>query len=213
MYVSSARGDYTGKRVIVSVPTPLYKEIEFSPPLPADKLQLSQSTKLGTYSKMIVAYKEPWWRAKGLCGLLQSSLGPFAVTRDTSDDDRNHYALTCFVVGEPARVWSRQSPEKRREMILGQLSRAFGAFAEVPEPVEVQEQEWIKEQWSQGCPCPSMPPGVMTKLGHALRSPHGKVHFVGTETAFDWKGYMEGAVRSGERGAAEVIQAATKSKL
>jgi monoamine oxidase len=32
------------------------------------------------------------------------------------------------------------------------------------------------------------------------------VHFAGTETAGEWKGYMEGAVRSGERAAAEVVQ-------
>jgi monoamine oxidase len=38
-----------------------------------------------------------------------------------------------------------------------------------------------------------------------LREPVGNLHFAGTETAGDWKGYMEGAVRSGERAAKEVI--------
>jgi len=39
------------------------------------------------------------------------------------------------------------------------------------------------------------------------------VHFVGTETAYEWKGYMDGAVRSGERGATEVVDALTRGKL
>ncbi len=47
----------------------------------------------------------------------------------------------------------------------------------------------------------------MSEVGKALRTPFEAVHFVGTETSFEWKGYMEGAVRSGERGAAEVIKA------
>lgn len=72
---------------------------------------------------------------------------------------------------------------------------------------------WVEEQWSQGCPCPAMPPGVMTDFGHVLRTPHGKVHFVGTETSFEWKGYMEGAARSGERGAKEVIRCFNQAKL
>ena len=47
----------------------------------------------------------------------------------------------------------------------------------------------------------------MSDVGKALRAPFEAIHFVGTETSFEWKGYMEGAVRSGERGAREVIMA------
>jgi monoamine oxidase len=69
------------------------------------------------------------------------------------------------------------------------------------------EQRWALEPWSQGCPCPVMGPGLLSELGHTLRAPSGLVHLVGTETAYEWKGYMEGAVRSGKRGAEEVITA------
>ena len=58
--------------------------------------------------------------------------------------------------------------------------------------------------YSQGCPCPVAPPNLMSDVGKALRAPFEAIHFVGTETSFEWKGYMEGAIRSGERGAAEV---------
>ena len=58
-----------------------------------------------------------------------------------------------------------------------------------------------------------MVPGGLTKFEHVLRAPAGRIHFVGTETAFEWKGYMEGAVRSGERGAEEVLLSLNKSKL
>ncbi|PYH94383.1 FAD/NAD(P)-binding domain-containing protein [Aspergillus ellipticus CBS 707.79] len=57
-----------------------------------------------------------------------------------------------------------------------------------------------------GCPCPALPPGVLSAAGEALRAPFRDVHFVGTETAEEWKGYMEGAVRSGRRGALEAVK-------
>jgi len=38
-----------------------------------------------------------------------------------------------------------------------------------------------------------------------LRAPVGRIHWAGTETATVWNGYMEGAVQSGERAVAEVL--------
>lgn len=159
---------------------------------------------------MILVYDTPWWVEAGLCGLSQSFTGPFTVTRDTSDAEKGHFSLTCFVVGEPGRQWSKLHPHERRAQVLSQVAEVFGHRDEVYKPREVFEQEWVKEQWSKGCPCPVMPPGVMEKLGSALREPVGNLHFVGTETSYEWKGYMEGAVRSGERGAKEVVDALSK---
>ena len=211
--VEAARGRFRCKRVIVSIPTTLYKEIRFDPPLPAAKQKLSDNTKLGCYGKSICVYERPWWREAGFCGLLQSSTGPAGVMRDTSIEDSNHYSLTCFMVGEPARQWGKLPKQERDKAVLAQIEKGFGQYAIVEKPTEIVEQQWIREQWSQGCPCPVMPPRIMTELGHALRSPAGRLHFVGTETAYEWKGYMDGAVRSGERGAKEVLQKLGASKL
>lgn len=144
--VVSARGTFEASRVVVSVPTPLYKEIAFEPSLPAEKISLANSTKLGDYCKMIVFYQSPWWREHDLCGLSQSCHGPFAVTRDTSVDEDGHYSLTCFVTGQPARDWMVLSPADRKKAVLDQLTKLFGPFAKVEEPVEVVEQIWRNEQ-------------------------------------------------------------------
>ena len=58
-----------------------------------------------------------------------------------------------------------------------------------------------------------MGPGGLTEFENVLRASAGRIHFVGTETAYEWKGYMEGAVRSGERGAQEVLWAMNRAKL
>ena len=69
------------------------------------------------------------------------------------------------------------------------------------------EKDWADEEWSAGCYGGRLTPGVWTQLGHALREPIGRVHWAGTETSAVWNGYMDGAVRSGERAAREVLQA------
>jgi monoamine oxidase len=38
-----------------------------------------------------------------------------------------------------------------------------------------------------------------------MRQPVGAIHWAGTETSTYWNGYMDGAVRSGERAAKEVL--------
>jgi monoamine oxidase len=39
-----------------------------------------------------------------------------------------------------------------------------------------------------------------------MTAPVGRIHWAGTETASYWHGYMDGAVRSGERAAAEIVE-------
>ncbi|KAI9734817.1 MAG: hypothetical protein M1834_001895 [Cirrosporium novae-zelandiae] len=201
---------YTCKRVIVSVPTPVYKDISFTPPLSLAKSALASETRCGTYIKAICAFRSPFWRSRHLCGLAQSFAGPASVVRDTSVDEEDNYTLTCFVVGDPGKAWSELPLESRQKRLLSQISTLFkdgdlkGTYNEF---IEMVESEWGTDPWTgYGAPCPSTPPGVLDKYGDALRSVEGRIHFVGTETAGEWKGYMEGAVGSGERGGVEVLR-------
>jgi monoamine oxidase len=50
-----------------------------------------------------------------------------------------------------------------------------------------------------------LPPGTLTRYGHLLREPMGRIHWAGTETATINHGSIDGAVRSGERAAAEIL--------
>ena len=49
-------------------------------------------------------------------------------------------------------------------------------------------------------------PGVLHRLGPLLRNPVGRVHWAASELATFWQGYMDGAVRSGEVAAREVLR-------
>jgi monoamine oxidase len=71
-------------------------------------------------------------------------------------------------------------------------------------PDEYFDMDWTQTRWSTGGPTVIAGPGTLTQFGHALRNPVGRIHWAGTETSDYWQGYMDGAVRSGERAADEV---------
>ena len=61
--------------------------------------------------------------------------------------------------------------------------------------------------WSRGGPVHLLGPGVPTQDREAIWAPIGRLHWAGTETATYWHGYMDGAISSGRRAAAEVLAA------
>ncbi|KAM0744556.1 hypothetical protein ACQRIT_001045 [Beauveria bassiana] len=205
---------YVSKKVLLSVPTSLIPQIEFTPRLPEPKRILTQSTKLGYYSKTVLVYSEPWWRHANLSGVFSSIYGPISFTRDTCVPEMGQFSLTCFHTGETGRQWSKLDAKGRRKAVLDQFHNAFGTAVEsIPEPINVIEKEWTKDPWAQGNPNPVMMPGLMTSAaGQSIRDRYGHVHFIGTETSYVWKGYMEGAVLSGIRGAKEVIAALQRNE-
>lgn len=208
---------FTSNQLILTLPTPLYQTIHFSPPLPPLKAELSRRTVAGYTNKIILLYATPFWRRAGLCGLLQSFIGPITVTRDSSVDSTDQYSLTCFLVGAIGRHLSTLPQQERFDSIIQHVHRVFSPFCaaagiEVEKPIAVAEYEWTKDEWSRGCPVPVFPPGVMSVYERELRTGFGAVLFAGTETSFEWKGYMDGAVRSGKRAAGRVTGALEGSR-
>lgn len=206
--VQSAKGAFAARKVISAIPTTVLKSIDIQPPLPPQKQLLVNSLRYGYYTKVMMVFKSAWWIEKGYCGLVQSFKGPVSIFRDTSIPVDGKWVLTCFLTGDSGRLWSQLSKDSRVEAILSQLSDIYADPVRVRgEYVESLGHEWINEQYSgYGCPCPSLAPGVLSVVGNAIREPFRDMHFVGTETAEEWKGYMEGAIRSGERGAQEAIK-------
>ena len=142
----------------------------------------------------------------GFCDLK----GPVAFSRDVSSDEDGMFAIACFLFGEYAVKWSRLSPTQRLKAVKDQLAQMVGdeLRGKVYNTIQTIEKQWAPEPWSEGAPCPMVAPGgIWARLGNELRRPFKNIHFIGTETAYEWKGYMEGAVASGERGALEVIKA------
>jgi monoamine oxidase len=195
----------SARRAIVAVPPPLAARIEYDPPLPSARDQATQRMAMGAIVKCFGIWSEPFWRQDGLTGEALSDAGPATITFDVSPPSGTPGALLGFVGGEDARTVARLSPAERRGAVLNGFARLFGPRA--LEPDEYIEHDWTADEWSRGGPTCFFAPGGWTAYGHALRTPVGALHWAGTETATVWNGYMDGAIQSGERAAAEVVSA------
>jgi monoamine oxidase len=190
------------RRAIVAIPPTLAGRLRYRPPLPGYRDQLTQRMPMGTVIKVHCLYDTPFWRDEGLSGQVVSDSGIIRITFDNSPESGTPGVLLAFIEGDEGRIWGRRSLEERRTAVLECLSRYFGEQA--AHPFEYLEQNWVEEEYTRGCYAGVMPPGAWTEYGEALRAPIGRLHWAGTETATVWNGYMDGALQSGERAAAEV---------
>jgi monoamine oxidase len=193
----------TGKRVIVAIPPPLAGRIIYDPLLPQNRDQLTQRMPMGTLIKAEVFYDKPFWRAKGLNGQGLSDEGPISATFDITPPDGKPGILMGFIGGDRARRFQSQPARTRRNAVLHELSKLYGP--EALKPKGYLEFSWVTERWTRGCPVSVLGPGTLVDFGPALRRPVGRIHWAGTETSTFWNGYLDGAVRSGERAAREAL--------
>lgn len=196
--------ELTAQRAVVTLPPALAGRLDYDPILPGWRDQLTQKVPAGSVLKLYAVYPEPFWRAAGLNGQAGSDVGPVKVTFDNTPPGYDRGILMGFIEGDDGRVWSRRSPEERKGAFVECLVRYFGHQA--AHPLEYHERDWMAEEFSRGCYGGHFAPGVWTGFGPALRAPVGRLHWAGTECAPVWNGYMEGAVRSGEATAAEVLE-------
>jgi len=201
--VRTSKETWTAKRVIVTLPPALIGSIRFRPDLPAQRAQLDQRVPMGTVIKCMALYDRPFWRDQGLSGMATSNTGQVRLTFDNSPPDGSPGVLLGFIEGQTARALAAAPQRQRRAAMLDSIARYFGP--EAKNPRRYIDKSWAKDRWSRGCYVGFTPPGVLIGYRNAIREPVGPIHWAGTETASEWAGYMDGAVDSGYRAAAEVL--------
>ncbi len=204
--VSVDRGEAVlADRAVVALPPPLAVRIAYDPPLPGRRDQICQRMPMGAALKAVIFYAEPFWRAQGLSGLVVSDRGPVSWLYDNCWPDASVAMLVGFVVGRTATELSALPLEDRRRAVIAGVTRALGA--EAVGAAGYVDWRWTEEPWTRGCYSMFATPGAWTAGGQALREPVGRIHWAGSDTAERWVGFMDGAIASGQRAAAEVLTA------
>jgi monoamine oxidase len=189
------------KRVIVAVPPPL--ALELTRGLSRRRTKLLAGIDMGHLIKSEAVYPTPFWRAEGLSGQGVNDEGIASVPFDNSPPDGSVGVLFAFTGGRAAGRLAQMTAAERRRQVLQRFRQYVGNQA--LSPTQFIEHDWRTEKWTRGCPTGIPRPGILSKYGDTLRAPVGPVHFAGTETSDYWQGYMDGAVRAGERAAREVL--------
>jgi monoamine oxidase len=203
--VVSDRVTVRASRAVVAIPPVLAADIAWTPRLPTERELLLQKLPAGWTWKFALVYDEPFWRTDGLSGQSLAPGSPLAISIDACGATTTPGILNTFAVGPDAEALARLDASERRRTVVAEMVARFG-----PKAAGIRdfvEQEWASEEWTRGCFMSHYAPGVMTQLGHLVREPVGRVHWAGTETSAVMNGFIDGAVRSGERAAAEVLAA------
>jgi monoamine oxidase len=200
--VSSDEMSVRARRAVVAV-LAIASQIRYDPMLPVDRSFLHQRMPSGSVIKVSVVYDEPFWRADGLSGQSAAPGSPATITIDACTDAARPGMLCVITEGPVARRVGELDESDRRAAILAELVDRFGPRAGTP--IDYVEQNWSTERYSGGGMLSHAPPGVLTQFGHALRKPCGRLHWAGTESSAVMCGWVDGAVRSGERAASEVM--------
>jgi monoamine oxidase len=201
--VRSDRESVSARHAIVAVPLAIASQIVYEPMLPTDRSFLHQRMPSGAVVKISIVYDEPFWRADGLSGQSAAPGTLPTITIDGCPDTGSPGVLVVVIEGPTARQYDRLDEAERRQTVLGALVDRFGSKACTP--VDYIEQNWSRERYSGGGMLSHAPPGVLTEFGHALREPCGRIHWAGTESSAKMCGWIDGAIRSGERAADEVV--------
>ncbi|MCG6498763.1 FAD-dependent oxidoreductase [Kitasatospora sp. A2-31] len=198
--VRTARGEYRGDVAVVALPPLLADALDQRPAPPSPRA--GERTGRGCAVKLHLVYPAPIWREHGLSGWSVNAEGPLLSTVDDSPSGGGAGVLTGFVTGAEAHRFAALDPSQQRAAAVAQAARLFPML---PEPIGFHVTDWVNETYSKGCYAALFGPGDWLRLGPALTAPHGRVHWAGTETSTEFFGLLEGAVRSGRRVVAEIL--------
>jgi len=193
----------SARHAVVAVPPALALEIAFDPVLPQDRMTLYRNDVGGPETKTLVVYDEPFWRADVFSGQTSEPHSAAEVTLDATPMSGSPGVIASFTFGPVADRMDALDPAERRKLVLAALTARLGPRA--ASPVEFIETPWWAEEWTRGCSFAHIRPGFLSRYGHILREPFERVHWAGTETATMSHGAMDGAARSGERAATEIL--------
>jgi monoamine oxidase len=172
-------------------------KIHFNPPLPKHHQALIAGWQQTSWIKFYTIYPRPLWWGKVESGHFYC-MEPQIEVFDASPLDGSYGVLIGFF--DPK--YSDLDETDRRSLAMQALSKIF--TAEAAHPDEYIEIDYNKQAWTGGCVA-ALPPGLLTQAGHALRQPVGRIYWAGTERSMRWMNYMDGAVRSGQYAAQQIL--------
>ena len=177
--------------------------IEFQPSLPKELKEITESTHtwMGESIKVGLRYATPFWRNENSSGTIFSNVGPIPEMYDHADADDHFFSLKGFFNGAYFSV----TKEERKEMVLNQLEKYYGP--KVRDFLSYEEVVWQNQPFTFAPYQQHVLPHQNN--GHPIFSiplMNNRLFLAGAETAKQYPGYMEGAVRSAQQVAKQILE-------
>ena len=182
-------------RVVLTLPPPCLERVVFEPALSVSKRCAIEACRMSRAIKIVWRFSKAWWRDRGFCGRLHCD-GPLQQLWEGTRGAEP--ILTAYVCGERAVEWTRLG-----DPVSAGLYEIAQMFPEAPAFfVDGEIHDWINDPYSLGAFSHHAPGFALNHSPH-IGSAEGRIHFAGEHTA-TWVGFIEGALESAERVAAEI---------
>ncbi len=198
------RREIEAEYCVLALPASTLRDVQFEPSLPDDQHRAIATLRYGHATRLMLQFARRFWRhgrrAKGYGTDL-----PIGAVWDGNEHQRGPQGILTFLAGgrasdELQQILAREGDRGAIERLtwLGQPAPLIASHTIV----------WEHEEWSRGGYA-YFDPQFNPTLRAWLPRPAGRLFFAGEHTSDRWQGYMNGAVESGKRAAAEIRRLAT----
>ena len=196
--------EHEADRVLCTVPLPVLSRIAFDPPLSTEKT--SAATGGFDYvpsTRVFIQMSDRFWTASGENGWADTDW-PEELWHPTWDAEARPGVLLSYVRGMRAQELDALDADERATRVLEHWERVFPGAAAYAE--RWASHAWALDPWSGGA-WAAPTPLQDAELGPHVAAAEGRIHFAGEHASAD-RGWMQGALASGLRAAAEIHAAA-----
>ena len=201
--VERAGGDRTQMNadyVILAVPVTTLRAIEITPDLPLEQAKVFERLKYGRVTKSLLQFDRRFWKRKGRSPAYGTD-APTGAIWDANEEQRGPAGILTLMAGGQASEDTQKI--LAQEGVQGLVHALDWLKPDDAALLHSHHVTWEHDSWAQGGYAyfdPSFDPAWRPWLAR----PHGRLLFAGEHTSIKWQGYMNGAVESGLRAAAEV---------
>jgi monoamine oxidase len=197
--------------LLLALPATTLRRIPMTPSLPARQHDAIAALKYGRATKTLLQFARPFWRVRGRPRAFGSPLG-FGAAWDGNEERRGRPGILTLVAGGSASDETRALVAKDGPAGLVRALEWLGSKNQTL--LAARQVVWEDDPYARGGYAyfdPAFDPDFRAWLSR----PAGRLFFAGEHTSIKWQGYMNGAVESGRRAAAEIaashsLQSATR---
>jgi len=187
-----------GDAIVVAIPASTARHVVFEPSLPEPQQSAIARLRYGPATRLLLQFERRFWNKRGRPLAFGTDL-PIGALWDGNEQQARTPGILTFLAGGNASRETRQvlaaegeAGIVRRLTWLGRPSTLLASKTIV----------WDDDPWVGGGYA-YFDPGFDPLCRAWLARPAGRIVFAGEHTSVRWQGYMNGAIESGLRAAAE----------
>jgi monoamine oxidase len=200
--LATLRADY----FVSALPATTAREVRFQPSLPARQQDAITRLRYGAATRLVLQFARRFWNKPGRANAFGTDQ-PYGAVWDGTEQQRGARGILSFLAGGSSSRELRSLLRARGpEGVAAELSWLGRPTAVVASRVFT----WEDDPWARGGYA-FFDPRFDPSLRDWLARPAGRIVFAGEHTSIKWQGYINGAILSGQRAAAE-IRSLSRSK-